>query len=77
MLQNLIESKVSSYALFEIEPSGRRQIFDIHEMICRHEEVHASVNDWKLRRIMVIDDEEFCIAAMKAMLGLVGIHQTY
>ena len=22
---------------------------------------------------MVIDDEEFCIAAMKAMLGLVGV----
>ena len=22
---------------------------------------------------MVIDDEEFCIAAMKAMLGLIGI----
>ena len=25
---------------------------------------------------MVIDDEEFCIAAMKAMLGLIGIDVT-
>ena len=43
-------------------------------MICRYEEQSKDLNDWKLKRIMVIDDEEFCIAAMKAMLGLVGIH---
>ena len=28
---------------------------------------------WKSKQIMVIDDEEFCIAAMKAMLKSGGI----
>lgn len=28
---------------------------------------------WKTKRIMVCDDEEFCIAAMQSMLSKVGI----
>ena len=32
---------------------------------------------WKNERIMVVDDEEFCIAAIRAMLERVGIDVKY
>ena len=28
---------------------------------------------WKEKRIMIVDDEEFCIAAMESMLKIFGI----
>ena len=33
---------------------------------------HKSLQ-WKHKRIMVVDDEEFCIAAVKAMMNLLEI----
>ena len=31
---------------------------------------------WKSKRILIVDDEEFCIAAMKSMMGLLGVDIT-
>ena len=33
--------------------------------------------EWKEQRVMVVDDEEFCIAAMRGMLNTLGINAMY
>ena len=35
------------------------------------------LNIYKNKRILVVDDEEFCIASMKAIMGKLGIDVTY
>ena len=31
------------------------------------------VQDYKYKRILVVDDEEFCLAAIKALMSIIGI----
>ena len=35
--------------------------------------MYLKCQQWKLERIMVVDDEEFCIAAIRVMLKSAGI----
>ena len=51
----------------DLKPEEDLQLRNINT-IFYIEEIFAEAQKWKNERIMVIDDEEFCISAMKTML---------
>ena len=49
----------------------------ILETIQFYEQKYEETNLWKNKRIMVVDDEEFCISSFKAMMTIFGIDVHY
>jgi PleD family two-component response regulator len=45
----------------------------MNDDIEKYRAMYDQSRKWKDQQIMVVDDEEFCIAAMKAMLQQAGI----
>ena len=61
-----VESKISPNSIEEVV-----------ETIKNYADLHQQSLQWKNRRIMVVDDEEFCISAMKAMIKICGIDTNF
>ena len=49
----------------------------IHDLIKLYEKKYFESMKWRYKRILIIDDEEFCISAMIAMLKTNGIDTTH
>jgi PleD family two-component response regulator len=52
---------------------NKKEKKDIHLMIKEYESRYHKSLQWKHKRIMVVDDEELCIEAVKAMMNLLKI----
>ena len=70
-------TKESKKNLFQKMNRNSSTDLPLSKKIDEYEEKYETAQKWKNERIMVVDDEEFCIAAMESMLKLLGINTTY